>query len=99
MDKLYDIVKLQVNNQECVVLEVKEDDCSYFKLIGLGYFNGNEKCFRMTKGENQTCTIFYKDRSPFTWNLGRTCVTPNVRKMGRIVLDCMEKDFGIRIRY
>lgn len=57
MKTLADYVEIIENNMECVILKVKPD--SRMALIALGCFNGNEEMIRLTKGETQTCTLFY----------------------------------------
>ena len=54
--KLSNCVEVAVNNAECVVLKVKKG--KEFDLITLGCFDGNETMFRLTKGDNHTCTVW-----------------------------------------
>lgn len=98
--KLKDMVELAANNDECVVLKVKEGQ--EFNLISLGYFNGDETMLRLTKGANVTCTVFRKSGKTLSWKWGRdgyTLVTDAVTKMGRLIQNCIEQDFGIRCKY
>jgi hypothetical protein len=96
--KLKDCVKLITNNKTCVVLEVikgREQD-----LTNLGYFDPKDHQFRLTKGENQTCTVFKKDGSSFSWYWGYqgyTLVSDSTSKKGKLIQECIEKDFGISI--
>lgn len=95
--KLKDMVELAANNDECVVLKVK--DGQQMNMICLGYFLGNEEMIRLTKGSNVTCTVFRKDGSSFSWHWGggsSTLVSDAVWKMGQLVQQCIERDFGIR---
>lgn len=97
MLKLKDIVEVAVNNRECVVLKVKEGH--EMDLISLGCFDGDETMFRLTKGEDVTCTVFRKDAKPFSWDWGisgYTMVADKVTKMGRMVQSCIEREFGIK---
>ena len=68
MKTLADYVEIIENNMECVILKVKPD--SRMALIALGCFNGNEEMIRLTKGETQTCTLFYKDGGISSWSWG-----------------------------
>lgn len=98
--KLKDMVELAVNNQDCVVLKVK--DGQEMNLISLGCFNGNETMMRLTKGKDVTCTLFRRDGKSFSWYWGisgYTLVSGQVSQMGRLIQDCIEKDFGIRCKY
>ena len=72
MSKLYDLVELLENNDECVILKVKDN--MQMQLICLGCFNGNETMFRLTKGDNHTCTIFSNTGKSFSWQWGISCL-------------------------
>lgn len=94
--KLKDMVELAVNNDDCVVLKVK--DGQEMNLISLGYFNGDETMMRLTKGKDVICTVFRKDGKRFSWNWGisgYTLVSDQVRLQGRLIQNCIEQDFGI----
>ena len=98
--KLKDMVELAVNNDDCVVLKVK--DGQEMNLISLGCFNGDETMMRLTKGKNVTCTLFRQGGKRFSWYWGiggYTLVSDQVWRMGRLIQDCIEKDFGIRCKY
>lgn len=98
--KLKDMVELAANNQDCVVLKVK--DGQEMNLISLGCFNGDETMMRLTKGRDVTCTLFRQGGKSFSWHWGisgYTLVTDQVDRMGRLIQDCIEKDFGIRCKY
>ena len=98
--KLKDMVELAVNNDDCVVLKVK--DGQEMNLISLGCFNGDETMMRLTKGKNVTCTLFRQGGKRFSWSWGidgYTLVSVRVGRMGRLIQDCIEKDFGIRCKY
>ena len=97
---LKDLTELICDNDDCVVLKVK-DNCN-IELICLGYFRGDETMFRLTKGEKVTCTIFYKDDSPlsFYWgNGGYTLVSENTRKAGNLIQDCIQNDYKIQCNF
>ena len=98
--KLKDMVELAVNNEDCVVLKVK--DGQEMNLISLGCFNGDEAMMRLTKGKDVACTLFRKNGSHFAWNWGYsgfTIVSDQTRRMGQLVQQCIENDFGIKCLY
>ena len=98
-EKLCYLVDIIENNENCVVLKVKDN--KEMDLIKLGCFDGDERLIRLTKGKNHTCTTFYNDnRKPLSWDWGEsgfTLVSDNVRKMGRLIEDCITEDFDIYI--
>lgn len=78
-------------------MKVKED--KFFELISLGCFNGDENYLRLTKGDTHTCTVF-SDSKTFSWEWGKagyTAVSNNVNKKGRMIQECIEKDFRINL--
>lgn len=94
---LKDLTTVICNNDDCVVLKVESD--SKIKLICLGCFNGDETMFRLTKGENVTCTVFRENGKTVSWNWGRggfTLVSNNLRKAGQLIQNCIENDYGIK---
>ena len=97
--RLADLVTVEVNNEDCVVLKVKEG--KQIELISLGYFRGNETMFRLTKGSQQTCTVWYNDGKSFSWewgDRGYTLVSDEVAEKGHIIQHCITKDLGIQLR-
>ena len=97
--KLADIVTVEVNNADCVVLKVK--DGKQIELISLGYFRGDETMFRLTKGAQQTCTVWYNDGKSFSWEWGMhgyTLVSDEVSKKGDIIQSCIREDLGISLK-
>ena len=98
-NKLCYLVYIIENNENCVVLKVKDN--KEMDLIKLGCFNGDERLFRLTKGKNHTCTIFYNDnRKTFSWEWGEsgfTMVTDDVSKMGKLIENAITEDFDIYI--
>ena len=54
-NKLCYLVDIIENNENCVILKVKDD--KKLELIKLGYFDGNEEMIRLTKGKDHTCKI------------------------------------------
>ena len=94
------MVTLIRNNDNCVVLKVKNGQ--EINLICLGCFNGDESMFRITKGEDVTCTVFRKNGHSFSWHWGKsgyTLVSDKTFRMGRLIQDCIEKGFGIKCLY
>lgn len=65
---LFDITNLEVNNESCVILRVKKN-CEA-KLIALGCFDGDEIMFRLTKGQDVTCTVFREGNKSYSWEWG-----------------------------
>lgn len=96
MAALADYVEIIENNMECVVMKVEPD--SRLGLIALECFNGNEELIRLTKGETQTCTLFYKDGGISSWSWGsggHTPVSDSAARCGKMVQLCLEEDFDI----
>lgn len=97
-NKLCYLVDIIENNEECVILKVKDN--KKLELIKLGYFDGNEELMRLTKGRNHTCTIFKTNGKSFSWywgSSGCTLVSDNVSAMGKIIESCITEDFDIYI--
>ena len=97
MKRLVDLVKIIENNTECVILEVVAEP---IELIKLGCFDGNETMFRLTKGADHTCTVWSKQGNTCSWYWGRsghTLVSDKLRKMGKLIQECIEQDFEIYI--
>lgn len=95
--KLVNLVKIVENNEECVILEVIGTPLD---LIRLGYFNGNEKMFRLTKGDKHTCTVWKENGESFSWFWGyggHTLVCDQTEKQGKLIQECIEQDFEIYI--
>lgn len=96
--KLCNLVDIIENNNECVLLKVKEN--VFVDLLKLGCFDGNEQYIRLTKGENHTCTIITNDGKSFSWSWGKsgyTIVSDNVSKKGKMIESCIVDDFNIYI--
>lgn len=97
MNRLVDFVKIVENNTECVILEVTGKPID---LIKLGCFDGNETMFRLTKGDDHTCTVWSDKGKPCSWYWGRsgyTLVSNKLDKMGKLIQECIEQDFEIYI--
>ena len=97
--RLSQMVTIKENNEECVILKVKKNQ--FDNLIGLGCFNGDETMFRLTKGSDHTCTVWYgTENRHFSWEWGSsgyTLVSDNVKKRGSLIHSCIADDFGIYI--
>ena len=97
--KLRDMVTLEINNAECVVLKVK--DGQEMNLLALGFFNGNEKILRLTKGRNVTCTVICDDGQSYSWHWGidgYTLVTDALWRKSQMIQECIERDYGIQCK-
>ena len=92
---LVDLVEIYENNENCVVMKVKEG--TEMDLICLGCFDGTEKMFRLTKGADNTCTV-WNAKGSYSWSWGSsgtTLVSDSMRMQGRMIEDCIVKDFEI----
>lgn len=97
-NKLCYLVDIIENNEECVILKVKEN--KKLDLIKLGCFDGDEELMRLTKGEDHTCTIFRTNNKPFSWywgSSGYTLVSNKLTTMGKLIEQCITEDFDIYI--
>lgn len=95
-EQIYNATELMANNNECVVLKVK--DGKEMELISTGYFDGDETMMRLTKGESVTCTVWRKDgtHSSWYWGLGGyACVTEATKVKGYIIRDTIQKYYKI----
>lgn len=99
MKKLKDLVTVGVNKEDCVILNVKPG--AVFDLIRLGCFNGDELMFRLTKGRQHVCTVWYGvDFNHYSWDWGEsgyTLVTKRLRKLGNLIQSCIQDDFHINM--
>lgn len=100
MKKLAELVKVEENNENCVLLKVKPK--SSLELMKIGFFTGTEQYFRVTKNKHfatHTLTVWRKNENAWSinWGTDTTCVTETARKMRLAVVDCIVKDFGISI--
>ena len=100
MKKLAELVKVEENNENCVLLKVKPK--STLELMKIGFFNGNEQYFRGTKRNRfamHTLAVWRKNENAWSisWGTDIACVTEMQRKMCLEVVDCIVNDFGISI--
>lgn len=97
MLKLHELVTVTCNNKDCVIVEVKPK--KEFALACLGYFDGDETMIRLTKGDQNRCTVWKKDGSCYSWEWGLggcTCISDGRRKQQHLIVDCITRDFGIQ---
>lgn len=97
--KLKNMVEVIENNNECVVLKVK--DGHEFDLFDIG-MSPRLRRIRLTKGKVQTCTELFDDGKTFSWHWGmggHTLVSDGVSKEGRRIQNCIEYDFGIPVTW
>ena len=100
MKKLAELVKVEENNENCVLLKGKPK--SSLELMKIGFFIGTERYFRVTKNKHfatHTLTVWRKNENAWSinWGTETTCVTETARKMRLAVVDCIVNDFGISI--
>ena len=98
MKKLAEMVDLLENNNLCVILKVKDNQ--FANLISLGCFLGNETMFRLTKGDDHTCTIWRDNGKSVSWSWGLhgyTLVSDTLSKCGKQISNTIIKDFKIDI--
>lgn len=95
--RLCDLVEIEENNMDCVILKIKEG--SKMDLIKLGCFNGDEQLIRVSKGRDNTYTIF-NEKDSFSWEYGEsgyTLVSKQKDEMRYLIDDCVKNDFDIYI--
>ena len=71
MKKLAELVKVEENNENCVLLKVKPK--SSIELMKIGFFNGNEQYFRVTKSKRfamHTLTVWRKNENAWSISWG-----------------------------
>lgn len=100
MKKLAELVKVEENNENCVLLKVKPK--SSLELMKIGFFTGTERYFRVTKSKSfatHTLTVWRKCENAWSinWGAETTCVSEATRKMRLEVVNCIVNDFGISI--
>ena len=93
MTRLADCIEVITNNEDCVVLKVKEN--KRMDLIAMGYFSGNEEMIRMTKdNSNNSYTIWSNNGKACNWD-NRTLVSDSLGKLQTIIAKCIHHDLGI----
>lgn len=95
--KLCELVEIEENNMDCVILKVKEN--SEMDLIKLGCFEGDETLIRVTKGSDNTFTVF-SGETYFSWyqgENGHSLISKNTDQKRILILECIEMDFDIYI--
>lgn len=95
--KLSDLVEIEENNMDCIVLRIKDN--SRMALIKLGCFEGDEQLIRVSKGKDNTFTIFNSGKN-FSWECGEnghTLISDNTKRKESLIRDCICNDFDIYI--
>lgn len=99
MKKLKDLVTVGVNKEDCVILNVNSG--ATLDLISLGCFNGDEIMFRLTKGNQHVCTVWYGEEfKHYSWewgDMGYTLVSDAMKRRGNLIQSCVEDDFHINM--
>ena len=96
MKKLCDLVDIAINNENCVVFNIK--DGMRMDLIALGCFKGNEEMIRMTKGRTPEITVFNKDGSDYSYHFGEgstTIISDNMQQQRTMIRECAILDYGL----
>ena len=96
--RLSEMVTVIANNEDCVLLKVKEE-CR-LDLITLGTFTLTDDMFRLTKGKNHTITNFSTNGNSFSYDFGEsghTIISDSLEKEKELILECVENDFDIYI--
>lgn len=99
MKKLKDLVDVGVNKEDCVILNIKPG--ATLDLIRLGCFNGDEVMFRLTKGTQHVCTVWYGEEfKHYSWDWGEkgyTLVSDAMKRRGNLIQSCIQDDFHINM--
>lgn len=96
---IYNLFNLIENTETHVILE-KKDSATMLDLIKIGCFNGDEQIIRLTKGTNQTCTIWDSKGSHYSWYWGDggfTLVSDLQSKKGKLIQQAIEDEWGIMV--
>lgn len=94
--KFHDLYQIVNNNDDCVILRLKEG--SEHDLWLLPFFDGNEKDIKVSKGEGSTITVKTLDGNIYSWSWGGrhyTLTSENVSKKGHLIKQALELDFGL----
>lgn len=98
MNKLTNVVEIVKNDDEAVVLKVKEG--SQIELLSTGCFNGNEKLLVISKvnwaNENLNYTIVYNDDKTFSFS-ENTLVSDATNAIKKWIYQTVVFDFGIPV--
>lgn len=96
MMKLHELYKLIENNDDCVILQLK-DGCEN-ELWKVPFFDGNEKDIKISKGGHTTVSIRSMDGKAYSWGWGDngyTLTSENITKKGHLLKEVLELDYGI----
>ena len=98
MNKLSKIVEILNNDEDTVILKVKDN--KKIDLLSIGCFNGTEDMIVVSKHTNLhdglAFRLVYKDGTTFSFT-DNTLITSNIKAMKRIILDTVIYDFGIPV--
>lgn len=98
MNKLSKIVEILNNDEDTVILKVKDN--KKIELLSIGYFNGNEDMIIVAKHnyvhEGIAFRIIYKNGHEFSFT-DNTLVSTNITAMKKIIIQTVVFDFGIPI--
>jgi len=100
LKKFADCLELVGNNADCAILKVK--DGKNMDLITLGCFDGDEVMFRLTKGDDHTCTEWTADGKHFSWDWGYhgyTLVSEKTSEAGKMVEEVLTDIFDIDVHF
>lgn len=86
MKNLVKLVELIEDNDNCVLLKVKEG--SELDMILLGCFDGDENMIRLAKDEYNTITIFRKNGTHYCW-AGNECVVQQMNDKEKLIKKCV----------
>ncbi len=96
MKKLSDLVEIEHNDETCIILKVKPN--KNLDLIKLGYFDGAETMFRVTKGKDHRLTVWDDSGKSYGWGWGAsgdTLISDSCSQMQKLIMNTIEKDFGV----
>lgn len=98
MNKLTKIVDILNNDEDTVILKVKDN--KKIDLLTIGCFGGNEDMIvisKHTKFQNEPAfRVVYKDGTTFSFT-NNTLVSSNIKAMKQIIVQTVVFDFGIPI--
>jgi len=98
MNKLSKIVEILNNDEDTVILKVKDN--KKIELLSIGCFNGNEDMIIVSKHTNfhdgLAFRLVYKDGTTFSFT-DNTLVSSNIKAMKKNIIQSVVFDFGIPV--
>lgn len=98
MNKLSKIVEILNNDEDTVILKVKDN--KKIELLSVGCFNGNEDMIIISKHTNfhdgLAFRLVYKDGTTFSFT-DNTLVSENIKAMKKNIIQSVVFDFGIPV--